>query len=50
MRFLIGPFHLTFSSSMYQRVQKYLYCLSDQEYEPYSRPQKGILTIGPRNN
>lgn len=43
MRFLIGPAQLTVSSSMVQRLHKFVHCAQDHEYEPYSKPPSGQL-------
>lgn len=41
LRFLFGPAQVIVSSSMVQRIHKFVYCMHQHEYEPYSKPQKG---------
>ena len=41
IRVILCPIHLMVSSSMVQRVHKFIHCTGDHEYEPYSKPVKG---------
>ncbi|XP_074656098.1 intermembrane lipid transfer protein VPS13B-like [Tubulanus polymorphus] len=50
--FLIGPTHVTLSSSLMHRVQKFIHCAQQHEYEPYMKPQKEIVDVnrsGPKS-
>ncbi|ELT92184.1 hypothetical protein CAPTEDRAFT_228271 [Capitella teleta] len=38
MRMLVGPAHLCVSSSMVQRLHKFVHCALKHDYEPYSVP------------
>ena len=45
MRVIIGPFHVTVTSGMVQRLHKIIHCVRDHNYEPYSKPQPGSFLL-----
>ena len=43
-RVIVGPLYLSVTSSMVQRLHKFVHCISNHDYEPYNPPGTDVTT------